>query len=131
MGHAIFLAAALALVNDVNLERRSHGLTPVRVDSRLSEIANGHALDMAARDYFSHETPTGQTPFDRMRTAGCEYRYAGENIAMAPDVGIADASLLESTPHRANTLNPTFSRVGIGVARDMHGDLLFVEDFSD
>ena len=131
MVHALLLGAAMSLLSDVNRERLAHRLSPVTVDVRLSVIAATHARDMAVRKYFSHETPDGRSPFDRMRAAGCEYRYAGENIAMAPGEPLADAALFASTPHRANTLNPNFTRIGIGVGRDADGDLLFVEDFSD
>lgn len=131
MMHGLLLSAALSLFADINRERSADGLRPVVLDARLSGVAAGHAGDMAAKNYFAHESPSGDTPFDRMRAAGCEYSYAGENIAMAPDERVADSALFASTPHRENTLNVNYGRVGIGVARGAHGELLFVEDFSN
>ncbi len=125
------LSAALSLFGDVNRERVSHGLQALTLDARLSNVASAHAEDMALLQYFSHESKDGTTPFDRMRAAGIPYRYAGENIALAPNERTADAMLFASAPHRGNTLSSAYRKVGIGVARDEQGNLLFVEDFSD
>lgn len=131
MVHAAVLSAALALLGDVNAERRSHGLAPLAIDARLSGVAASHAQDMAARGYFSHTGPGGASPFDRMRAAGIAYQYAGENIALAPDAATANAALFASPPHRENTLSAEYHHIGIAAARDAQGDLLFVEDFSN
>ena len=131
MIHGLVMSAALSLFGDVNRERASHGLQPLIFDTRLSQVASAHAADMASRQYFSHESKDGATPFDRMKSAGVPYRYAGENIAFASDERTADAMLFASAPHRGNTLSSSYRRVGIGVAQDEQGNLLFVEDFSD
>ncbi len=117
MLHAAFLTAGLLLLNDVNQERSARGLAPLLVDARLSEVAAQHAADMSTRGYFSHTTPQGQTPFDRMRAAGCIYGRAAENIAIAPNEQTADKALFASAEHRENLLNPTYVRIGIGVSR--------------
>jgi uncharacterized protein YkwD len=131
MVHAALMSVALALFNDVNRERQTHGLPPVVFDARLSGVATDHASDMAKNNYFAHESPSGQTPFERMKAAGCEYHFAAENIAMAPSERVADRALFASAPHRTNTLNLNYTRVGIGVATGSRGELFFVEDFSD
>lgn len=129
MLHGFMLSAALSLLGDVNRERASHGLQTLTYDAGLSRIASAHAADMASQHYFAHVSRNGATPFDRMRAAGVSYRYAGENIALAPDERTADVLLFASSPHRSNTLSSSFHRIGIGVARDGQGNLLFVEDF--
>lgn len=131
MVHALVLGAAISLLGDVNRERAARGLQPLVLDARLSNVAAAHAEDMALRRYFSHVSQSGSSPFDRLRAAGLPFRYAGENIAMAPDERVADAALFASTPHRENTLSSSYRRIGIGVAKDEQGNLLFVEDFSD
>jgi uncharacterized protein YkwD len=125
------LSAAMSLLGDVNRERASHGLRPLIFDARLSRIAHAHAADMALQRYFAHESRSGATPFDRIKSAGIAYRYAGENIALAPDERLANQMLFASPPHRGNTLSSAYRRIGIGVARDEQGNLLFVEDFCD
>ncbi len=48
-----------------NQERLNHGLSQLTFDSEIMQIARGHSLDMAEREYFAHETPEGFTPSDR------------------------------------------------------------------
>lgn len=129
--HDVEVAAATTLYYDINKERRSHGLAPLRLDARLSRAAIEHVVDMRANNYFDHASASGESPFDRMRKAGCAYRYAGENLAQAPSAHIADSALFASAPHRENTLFANYRRVGIAVISDGSGGLLFVEDFSD
>jgi len=99
----------------VNQERTSRGLKPVAADPELTEVARRHSADMFARGYFSHYTPDGTDPFDRMKAANVKFRTAGENLALAPTVQIAHTGLMNSPGHRANILNPNFGRLGIGI----------------
>ena len=99
----------------VNKERAGQGLTPLRADPELAEVARAHSRDMFARGYFSHVTPEGKDPFDRIRAAHVSYRTAGENLALAPTLPQAHQGLMNSPGHRANILRPAFGRVGIGI----------------
>jgi uncharacterized protein YkwD len=86
---------------------------------------------MFARGYFAHETPEGESPFDRFNKAGITYRTAGENLALAPTLSLAHTGLMNSPGHRANILNPEFGRVGIGIIDGgLHG-LMVTQDFRD
>lgn len=122
--------AATSLFAALNAERRRDGDAPLVLDYQLSEAALEHVEDMARNHYFAHESPSGVSPFDRMRRFGCEFSYAGENIALAGDEVQADRALFKSAPHRENTLNPRFRRVGIAVMYAADGRMLFVEDFA-
>ena len=123
--------AATVLFARLNQERRQDGLPALELDPELDAAASEHVADMARNNYFEHTSPGGITPFDRMRRLGCTFSYAGENIALADDAAQADRALFKSTPHRENTLNARFNRVGIAVMTNAQGRLLFVEDFSD
>jgi uncharacterized protein YkwD len=105
-------AQMLALLNH---ERSVQGLPPLRADPELAEVARAHSRDMFARGYFSHVTPDGRDPFDRIRAAHVVYRTAGENLALAPTLAQAHQGLMHSPGHRANILRPAFGRVGIGI----------------
>lgn len=102
----------LELVND---ERTRHGLRPLQADAEMTEVARSHSRDMFARGYFSHVSPEGHDPFDRVRSAGVRFLTAGENLALAQTLATAHQGLMNSPGHRANILRPTFGRVGIGV----------------
>ena len=105
---------------------------PLAMSKILLNIAQTHSQNMYNLNYFSHNDPNGDTPFDRMTHAGYDYLTAGEN--MAGGLGTTAAKLEDlimvdaGTPgrgHRVNLLdlfnpypcgNPlcVYSEVGIG-----------------
>lgn len=99
----------------LNRERTARGLEPLASDRELNKLARLKAEDMVEKGYFSHSSPTYGSPFDMLKKAGINYRYAGENLAKAPSVSSAHRALMQSPGHRANILNDKFNRVGIGV----------------
>jgi len=115
----------------VNSERQKVGLTPLVFDDSLRNLALAHADDMFKRGYFSHYTPEGLSPFDRMEKAGIMYQYAGENLALAPDTDLAMQGLMNSPGHRANILSPNFHKIGIGVINGgIYGEM-FDQEFTN
>jgi uncharacterized protein YkwD len=105
-------AQMLALVNE---ERTKRGIAPLRFDDELMRVARLHSTDMFARGYFSHYTPERKDPFDRMKAAGISFRTAGENLALGRTLKICHEGLMNSPGHKANILNPSFERLGIGI----------------
>jgi uncharacterized protein YkwD len=99
----------------VNEERAKVGLHPLQADPEIREVARAHSKDMFARGYFSHVNPDGKDPFDRIRAAHVRFISAGENLAMARTLRIAHRGLMNSPGHRANILQKSFGRVGIGI----------------
>jgi len=113
----------------VNQERQAAGLAPLQADPELTEVARKHSADMFARGYFAHDTPEGLSPFDRMRAANVRFTTAGENLALAPTLGIAHTGLMNSPGHRANILRREFGRVGIGVMDGGMRGLMISQEF--
>jgi len=120
----------IAMFGMLNRERRSRGLGMLAFDEDLRSIARQHAEDMALRNYFSHTSPDGLSPFARMDRAHYRYSYAGENLALDQSVTAASNALWTSSEHRSNILQPHFGRVGIAAVAVADGEI-FVEDFSD
>ena len=116
----------LALVNQ---ERTKRGLKPLRADPALQAVARDHSRDMFTRGYFSHVTPEGKSPFDRMKDAGVNYETAGENLALTQTLSLAHTGLMNSPGHRANILRPQFGRVGIAVLDGGAYGLMITQDF--
>lgn len=121
------VATLLARLNEA---RRSRGLATLVLDARLCAVALRHDLDMARRRYFSHVSPEGTSPFQRMARANLRFDYAAENIALDRDADAIHRDFLASTDHRENMLGRHYARVGIAAVRDTDGELV-VEDFSD
>lgn len=99
----------------VNEERAKASLPALTLDEELTPVARRHSEDMFARSYFSHISPEGGTPFDRIRAANVKFLAAGENLAIAQTLSLAHDGLMNSPGHRANILRTTFGRVGIGI----------------
>jgi uncharacterized protein YkwD len=99
----------------INKERAARGLKEVVFDIELRNVGRKHCQDMFTRGYFSHYTPDGFSPFDRIDEAGIIYDFAGENLALSPNTDVAMQGLMNSPGHKANILSPNFGRVGVGV----------------
>ncbi|MFV9506489.1 MAG: CAP domain-containing protein, partial [Oscillochloridaceae bacterium umkhey_bin13] len=75
----------------------------------------GHSQDMAQRGYFSHFSPEGRDPSDRVDATGYQWQMVGENIASGyrtPQEVVA--GWMDSPGHRANILRCEFTEIGIG-----------------
>jgi uncharacterized protein YkwD len=122
--------AALCLVNQ---ERTSRGLRPLKSNRRLSKAAGGHARDMVARGYFSHDSANGASFVDRIRKAGYvparAFPSLGEDLAWGSGPLGTPREIVQgwmnSPGHRANILDPKFREGGMGVA---FGDVGVGED---
>ena len=109
------------VVRLVNIERQKNGLTPLSEDWQLSRVARYKSEDMRDKRYFSHTSPTYGSPFDMMRAFGISYRSAGENIArgqQSPEAVVR--AWMNSSGHRANILNKSFTHIGVGYAKAGH-----------
>lgn len=113
----------------INKERAKEGLKPLKADPQEAIVARAHSKDMFARGYFAHVNPEGQTPFDRMKAAQIKYTTAGENLALAQTLELAHTNLMNSPGHRANIMNPSFKRVGIGIQDGGFYGLMISQEF--
>jgi len=115
----------------INKERQEHGLKPLQADPEMLVVARAHSQDMFAKGYFAHDDLEGKDPFDRMKAAHIRFDAAGENLALAQTVEIAHVNLMNSPGHRANILNPSFGRVGIGILDGGFYGLMISQEFRD
>lgn len=120
-----------AMFDLVNQERQKVGLEVLVWNEQLKAVGEAHCLDMFERGYFSHYTPEGASPFDRMDQAGIKYSAAGENLAYAPSVQVAHQGLMSSAGHRANILRPEFGHLGVGVIDGGINGKMLCQEFTD
>ncbi|MEV4419486.1 CAP domain-containing protein [Patulibacter sp. NPDC049589] len=105
----------------VNHERESVGLQPVALDARARQAAQGHADDMAARNYFDHTAPVpapnGTTVAERLTATGYSWSSVGENIARGQlTPRLVMQAWLGSEIHCTNLMAPKFTDAGFGVS---------------
>ena len=119
------------LVKYINKERTDRHLAKLRVNAKLVDSARSHSADMGEKQYFDHDSPSGETWSQRIVQHGYTregYRIwkAGENIAwgaglFSSPVAIVD-TWMASPLHRAVLLAKDFRDMGVGaVSCDGYG----------
>lgn len=128
---SIDAASENQMLDDLNRERAAKGQSELSLDPKLQSLARDYARYMLSHGYFSHYTPEGLSPFDRMSQRDILYQYAGENLAFSANEQLAMQGLMNSKGHRDNILSPNFHRVGVGVIdAGIYGEM-FVQEFTD
>ncbi len=132
-------------VQKINAERTERGLNALALDPLLVRTARGHSQEMCALDYFNHHSPTPSlhSPMDRylktLKDSGGSTPSSllvGENIYYCSvfnniyNVDYGHRALMDSPGHRANILEPRFTKIGLGVYRNTKGEFWVTEMFS-
>lgn len=115
------------VVRLVNIERKKAGRSELKHNWELSRVARYKSEDMRDNGYFAHNSPTYGTPFQMMKSFGINYRTAGENIAkgqVSPEAVVK--AWMNSSGHRANILNPSFTEIGVGYASGNYWTQMFI-----
>jgi len=109
------ISKAEMILKLVNQERSKAGVPALTLSTKLTDIANTKAQDMADKNYFSHDSPTYGSPFDMLKHFGVSYSYAGENIAAGQkSAQEVMQSWMNSSGHKANILNKNYTQLGVG-----------------
>ncbi|MDR7855603.1 CAP domain-containing protein [Tissierella sp.] len=125
-------AIELEVVRLVNIERQKEGLKPLAASSEISNVARKKSEDMAVKNYFSHTSPTYGSPFDMMKSFGIKYNTAGENIAKGQQSAQSVVTAwMNSSGHRANIMNPSFGKIGVGHYRSSNGTNYWTQMFTN
>lgn len=108
--------SATGLLADTNVQRTNDHEAVLNLNSRLTDAAQAKASDMVARNYWSHDTPNGKTPWTFITAAHYNYQAAGENLAYGfPDSTSVVTGWMNSAEHRANILDKNYRDVGFGI----------------
>lgn len=129
-------AEVLRLVNEARAEKRTCGsktykaVRAVTADATLAKVAAKHSADMARKDYFSHNSRNGDSPFDRIKDAGYRYSTAGENIAAGfrTPASVVKA-WLKSPGHCRNIMKKGYTELGVGYASGGTYGSYWTQDF--
>jgi uncharacterized protein YkwD len=84
---------------------------------RLNAAAQGHAEDMLARNYFSHESPEGKTGLNRIQAQGYNPTAFAENLAKGYQSDAAVLRAWQGSPSHDDALRgELYKEFGLGVA---------------
>jgi uncharacterized protein YkwD len=113
----------LALINQQRAAGATCGTTvkppvgPLVMNAELREAVRCHSLDMGTRAYFSHVTPEGVDPWQRIAQAGYTASPTGENIAAGYGTPAAAVQgWVTSEGHCNNLMAAGSNETGIGYA---------------
>ena len=102
---------------NVNAERKAHGLSALKLSTKLDKAAQSLACDNADRQSISHDSSDGGTLKTRLRKAGYSFRAAAENTGRGFGSGERAVEWwMGSDKHRDNILLRKAKEVGIGIA---------------
>jgi hypothetical protein len=115
------------LLARINYDRVVAGLSPVTPEPCLDGVAQSWSETMAQNRLGG--TAHNPSLADDMRA--CGMRGYGENVGQRSDLNSVEmhAAWMRSEPHRANILRPSFTHIGIGIARTDEGRVSYVLDF--
>lgn len=103
------------LLSATNAQRAANGKSNLSINAKLTSAAQTKANDMAARNYWSHNTPDGKAPWYFVEQAGYGYSKAGENLAYGfTTSGQTVNGWMNSQSHKDNMLDSAFTEVGFG-----------------
>jgi hypothetical protein len=127
-----------AIVRLTNELRKEHSLAPLKVNKKLTRVAQYFAAYIARTDKFAHDAD-GNRPADRIALFGYKACIVAENIAYQEKAGgfkPADLAKLifegwkKSTEHLANMLDPDLTEIGVAVGHDLKsGRYYAVQEF--
>ncbi len=101
------------IIERTNSQRIHHGLRPLRVDRRLLSSARRHAAWMTNSHSLTHTS-----------------QAVGENIAMGQNSSAEVVNTwMNSSGHRANILNPGYTRIGVAAYVTPGGTIYWCQQF--
>lgn len=114
---------ATQLLAETNNARAKAGLPALTVNEDLNRAAALKAQDMITNDYWSHNSPTGISPWKWLTDVGYNYSVAGENLAKNyPNAAATVDAWMDSESHRQNILNQKYTDVGFAVTEGVLGE---------
>ncbi len=115
--------ASSVLIDLTNESRLAQNEPPLIRNPKLDRAAELKGNDMASKQYFSHNSPEGVTPWHWFREVGYNFLFAGENLAINfSDSSEVQRAWLESPTHRANIMNVEFREIGIATIKGEYND---------
>ena len=100
----------------MNQKRTEAGLQPLTMDNTLLQVARYKSNHMIQYNYFDHTTPQGDKWTNWLKAIDYKYTATGENIAYNTYDAVELFNQWWNSPgHRANMMNASYNKVGVGV----------------
>lgn len=115
----------------MNQKRTEAGLQTLTMDITLLQVARYKSNHMIQYNYFDHMTTEGTKWTDWLKEVGYKYTSTGENIAYNTYDAVELFNQWWNSPgHRANMMNESYTKVGVGVLNG-NGKYMGTQEFSN
>ena len=115
----------------MNAKRTEAGLETLTLDNTLVQVARYKSNNMIQNNFFNHTNPDGTKWTNWLQTIGYQYTTTGENIAYNTSDPVELFTQWWNSPgHRANMMNTSYTKVGIGVVYG-NGKYMGTQTFSN
>jgi uncharacterized protein YkwD len=115
----------------MNAKRVEAGLKPLTLDNTLRSVARYKSNNMIQNNFFDHTNPDGTKWTNWLQALGYSYTTTGENIAYNTYDAVELFTQWWNSPgHRANMMNASYTKVGIGVVYG-NGKYMGSQEFSN
>ncbi|AWK51640.1 serine protease [Clostridium beijerinckii] len=115
----------------MNAKRTEAGLEPLTLDNTLVQVARYKSNNMIQNNFFDHTNPDGTKWTNWLQTIGYKYTTTGENIAYNTSDPIELFNQWWNSPgHKANMMNASYTKVGMGVIYG-NGKYMGTQEFSN
>lgn len=100
----------------INKSRFKKLLSPLSTNKKLEKAAELRVFDITVHNQFSHQSISGQSFGETIKSVGYEYQLIGENLArgFSSNQEIIN-SWLKSASHSANILSDRYEDMGIAI----------------
>jgi hypothetical protein len=106
------------VILETNLYRKQNHLPALKESALLDRAAALKAKDMFARQYWSHDDPTGKATWQWFDLVGYKFNRAGENLARGFTTAASVIAAWRKSPaHSANLLHKGYTETGVAVAQ--------------
>ena len=124
-----FKAMEDEVIRLVNQERQKRGLHALSYDWQVARVARIKSQDMIENRYFrTHRQYTVRRSI--CSKLNIRYTVAAENIAYGQRSALGSGQCVDELPgHRQNILNPSVTKIGVGIARTYNGVYYFTQIF--
>lgn len=117
------------ILHYVNLDRQSHGLRPLSLNSVESDLALQHSKNMAmGKTPFGHQGLESRANTIRKKVGPVE--STGENVAMGQQTAKELVDDWLGSPGHKRNIEGNFTLTGIGCVKDKNGMTYFTQIFT-
>lgn len=116
-------------LNLINENRKNNGLSELKIDNEIQNVARLKAQDLVRNEYFSHKSPSYGTINDMLKSFNIQFTKVQENIAGNQNLKGAVETWMNSESHKTNILNSEFEFTGVAIAESSTYGKIFVEVF--